>query len=375
MGQKLIITEEDRNSIRQMYNLPNNNDYVFDFVLTENEKYLFIMDQVFVAGGNGNSIGSIWENTHILNEILTESLTKQNILNESNKNDLTNIINNIVWTKNLIKESIKNNTLITEGWLDSIKSGLSSLGKNAVMVGKLLGQGLVSFLRWVRRGLYTGVGIVIDVVVSILAAKTNAIVWIIVSLLDIYEISTNNYDPQDPERRQMPYLLLICDLMGAAFSGGIALMFKKSGQTIAKQGIKKVSPTIVKYLKTLSTKIPVLKNNLKSGANLLAKKMGTKSTGFISTILRMLDNILTKLVGFINKLLSKEGAKATAIGGTVYGTTELVGKGMQNSKIGGKVGEIAKNTDNFFQKNIKSTALTDNEVNDAVRQFQLSVNV
>lgn len=344
MSKKLIITEEEKNNIRKMYNLPTNKDYVFDFVLTENKKYLIIMDQLFVDGGNGKSIGSIWENTNIFNEILLESLSKQNILTESNKSDIINSINNISWSKDIIKECLINKNIITENWWDDVKSGVSDLGKKIGKtalntVSAVWNQGILPFLRWIRRGLYTGVGIVIDVVVSILAAKSNMVVWGIIVLLDIYEIASNNYDPQDPDRKQMPFLLLIADLMGVVFSGAVATLFKKSSQTIAKQGIKNASPTIVKYLKILSKKIPSLSGGLKSTANLLSKKMGSKSTGFVSFVLKELDNILTKLVEFINKLLSKKGVKATSIGGIVYGTSELVGKASTNSKIGEKIGE------------------------------------
>ena len=371
MGQKLVISEQEKKDIRKMYNLVNEQDYVFDFVLTENEKYLFIMDQVFVAGGDGKSIGNIWENTHILTEILNESLLKQNILTESNKE----VIKNITWSKTLIKEWLKEKPIITEGWWNDLSkkfgSGIINMAKTLFL------QGVVPFLRWVRKSLYTGIGIVVDVVVSILAAKTNAIVWILVCALDIYEILSGDFDPTD-DRRQMPYVLLLCDLMGVVFSGGVALLFKKSANTIVKQGLKNASPTIIKYLKAISNKIPSLSNTLKSGINILNKKMGSKSTGFISTVLKGLDKILTGLSNFITKLFSKKGVKSVTKGGVVYGSTKFSEKGL-DTNIGKKISNNIlspglKNTENFFQNNVKSTALTQDQINDIVKQFQLKYN-
>ena len=93
--RKMIITESERNRIRSLYESKKSKDFVFDFVLTENEKYVIIMDQVFVAGGDGNSIGSIWENTYIFNEMINESISKMETLNEEIKTNINNIVETI----------------------------------------------------------------------------------------------------------------------------------------------------------------------------------------------------------------------------------------------------------------------------------------
>ena len=198
--RKMMITESERNRIRLLYEPKKQKDFVFDFVLTENEKYVIIMDQVFVAGGDGNSIGSIWEHTYIFNEMINESISKIETLNEEVKTNINNIIESIEWKKELVSEWIKEKGVISEGIWDSIKSGISTvagkIGNAAIETAKtIFNKGVLPALRWVRRGLYTGVGIVIDVIVSILAAKTNAIVWFVVVLLDIYEIATGDFDP------------------------------------------------------------------------------------------------------------------------------------------------------------------------------------
>ena len=105
--RRQIITESERNHIRKIYGLTSQKEFVFDFVLTENKKYLIIMDQVFVNGENGNTIGTIWENTYIFNELINESLLKIETLSESVKTQITESINDFVWTKEIVQEWVK----------------------------------------------------------------------------------------------------------------------------------------------------------------------------------------------------------------------------------------------------------------------------
>lgn len=323
--RKIVITESEKQNIKKMYGLVEKRDFVFDFVLTENNKYLIMMDEVFVAGGDGKSIGSIWENTYVFNELIKESLTKLgDTITESVHSEVNNILENTKWSKDMVYEWIKNGEIINEGLWDTIKSGASTAwegiksGTKAVAGTIMKGMewvfknGVLPFLRWVRRGLYTGPGIVIDVVVSILAVKTNAIVWAIVVLLDIYEIATNDYDPKDPERKESPFWFLIGDALSLVLTAAIGKVFSKSIPMIKKVGVKKAAPTMVKMLNSLATKIPALKGTLKNVSNSLAKKF--KGDTVISVILRSIDSVLTKLQAFLGKLLSKQGAKAVAVG-------------------------------------------------------------
>ena len=170
--RRQIITESERNHIRKIYGLTPQKEFVFDFVLTENQKYLIIMDQVFVNGENGNTIGTIWENTYIFNELINESLLKIETLSESVKTQITESINDFVWTKEIVQEWVKDKNVILEGWYDNFKSGASNLvtkiGQGAMnVVGTIFKQGVLPTLRWIRRNAYTNIGMVIDVVVGI----------------------------------------------------------------------------------------------------------------------------------------------------------------------------------------------------------------
>ena len=142
--RKMIITESERNRIRSLYESKKSKDFVFDFVLTENEKYVIIMDQVFVAGGDGNSIGSIWENTYIFNEMINESISKMETLNEEIKTNINNIVETIEWKKELVLEWIKEKGVISEGegvwnWIKSgVSNVVSKIGNAAAEVAKTI---------------------------------------------------------------------------------------------------------------------------------------------------------------------------------------------------------------------------------------------
>ncbi len=343
---KQVISEQEKNRIKSLYGvLPKEKDFVFDMVLTENNKYLIIMDQVFVAGGDGNSIGSIWENTHIFNEIIKESI---GTINES----VNELIDSIEWKKELVSEWLKDKTVINEGLWDSIKSGVSNvagkIGNAAIEAAKtVFNKGVLPALRWVRRGLYTGIGIVIDVMVSILAAKTNAIVWFVVVLLDIYEIVTGDFDPQDPDRMQLPFFFLFADLLGCIFTGATALAARKVAPAIAKNGLAKAAPQLVKPMETLAQKIPTLQGQLASVATNLGNKLGPSSVGIISRIKNGISRVLQQFMEFIQKTFTVQNAKAVikskpaaaaATGVAVLGATELMGKALPKLDPNGKMG-------------------------------------
>jgi hypothetical protein len=163
-----------------------------------------------------------------------------------------------------------------------------------------------------------------------LAVKTNAIVWAIVVLLDIYEIANNDYDPKDPERKDSPFLFLIGDVLSLVLTAGVGKVFSKSIPMIKKVGVKKAAPTMVKMLESLANKIPSLKGTLKNAGNALAKKF--KGDTIISVILRSIDSVLTKLQAFLGKLLSKEGAKATAVGVATAGVVHAISPSKEKTQ-------------------------------------------
>jgi hypothetical protein len=308
MSHNFILSESEKKRIKKLYGLKTQPEYVFDFVLTENNKYLIIMDQVFVSGGDGNSIGSIWDNTHIFNELISESISKVKNLTESVQEDVMEIIGSFEWKKETINEWLKNKEIISEGVLDWIKDKANLAKDSVTKLAKWAFNGVVDMLRWIRRNAMTNIGMVIDIIVSILSVKSNAIVWLLIVLLDIYEIGTGDFDPKDSERKESPYMGLISDMISALVSSAIGFAFKKSATVVLKKGLKP-TPYMVKWLTWISKKIPSMKNQLVKTANLLESKI--KSGGIISKMISLIDKVLGGVVKFINDLFSKKGLKAT----------------------------------------------------------------
>jgi hypothetical protein len=310
-NSRFLISESEKNRIKSLYGLNSKDDFVFDFVLTENNKYVILMDNVFVKGGNGESIGSIWKNTNIFNELILDFLSKNNQITESIQEDIKSIIKDFGWTKDIVREWLNTKETITEGVLDWIKDK-SNMAKDAVTkLAKWAFNGVVDMLRWIRRNAMTNIGMVIDIVVSILSVKTNAVVWILIVLLDIYEIGTGDFDPKDPDRKNSPYIGLISDSISALFTSAIGFAFKKASGVILKKGIQQ-TPNMAKWLRVLSNKIPSLKSNLIKTARLLESKV--KSGGIVAKMIGLIDKVLGGMVKFINDLFSKKGVKAVQTG-------------------------------------------------------------
>ena len=263
-----------------------------------------------------------------LQEKLTSSKKFLNIILESydfTYNDKLNYI--IEWdkrfegvylinenTSSLIVETVLNeswefvNTL-TEGIWDSIKSGASKVWGGIKKAGNIVLQkvimpiikkGIIPFLRWIRRNLTTYFGIIAELILSlfptVIVVKA---VWGLIVMLDFYEIINNDFDPQDPDRGQMPFVFLIGDILSLAFTAGVGKVANKSLTTAAKTGAK--SPAVKNILTKLLKSIPGLKNLL-SSANKFLTKMFPTMTGLIRTIFNGIDAVISKLYSWITKI-------------------------------------------------------------------------
>jgi len=348
---KLLISESEKSRIKSLYNVQKNGKFVFDFILTENNKYVILMDQVFVEGGGGKSIGSIWEHTYIFTEILKETISKVETLTENVKEEMNVFFESITWDKESITEWTKEKNVLVEeeGFWSNIWDKLKKTGSNIATDFKNVAmfafkQGILPFMRWIRRNAMTNIGIVIDVVVAILSFKTSSIIWAIIVLIDIYEIVTGDYDPQEPERQQMPFFYLISDLLAVVLTAGSALLFRKSIPLLAKQGAKAMNSTILNLLKNLLSKIPGAKNTLKTAMEGL-KKAFPSAGNIVSTMGRGIETILVKLEQFIKKLIAPTLTGVAALG-MVKGTQSLVGAVDKEGKLGSKV----KSFDTTLQK-------------------------
>lgn len=328
-----IISESEKNRIRSLYGAKSKKDYVFDFVLTENNKYVIILDQVFVEGGGGKSIGSIWDNTHIFTELIKESMSKVETITENIKEEFATILESIVWTKEDISKWVSEGEILGEDkdsllgnlWNKVKQVGSQALSAISGVAMYAFKQGILPFMRWIRRNAVTNIGIVLDVVVAILSFKSSALIWAIIVLIDIYEITTGDYDPKEPERQQMPFFYLMSDLLAVVLTAGTALMFRKSIPLIVKSGEKAAGSAILSAVKTLGQKLPSVKNVLKRALESI-KKVFPNAGNIVSTISRGIETVLVKFEQFLKKLFPAALGGVTALGlvkATQYGISQL----------------------------------------------------
>lgn len=312
------------------------NDYVFDFVMTENKKYVIYMDEVF---SGGKLIGSIWENTWVITEIIKETLMSTapvDMLREEASKTVEFVLEGIEWTKETVFQIIKEyhtsgvileqtyNPFNKDFWSTKNASKIGSkvvdktkeLGNKALSISKqyaskLLTGAFIPALRWIRRNSMTSIGIVVDVVTAMIPVTTgaNKLVWAMIVILDMWEIKNKNYDPEDPDRAASPYMFLVTDLITLAFTAAAGSATKIG----LKQGIKKAPSATVKMLKALLEKMPWLKSTIKSFGDLIIKYI-PKAKPVINAVFGFIDNILLNVEKFISQLFSKKGAAATATG-------------------------------------------------------------
>lgn len=340
-------------------------DYIFDFVIAENNGFVIYMDNVFSK--KHGFIGDLWENTWVFNEIIRENISKYSkIVGESVENDLNSILMSINWTKEFVAEcimstgSLSSEYMINEQFWDRLKAGAKRLGSDVVQgvktagaavgkgvkklagnigeIGKKLLMGpILGTLRWIRRNVYTNIGMVVDVVTAMLPASAlgNKIVWILIVILDIYELATGQNDPADGERNQSPYMFLVVDLISLVFSGALGLPFKKAASASLKTGAK-LSKTNSKLLTTLLEKLPSVKNTLSQWGNWLSKNL-PKVKNVVDYVIRMFDKVIKGVEDFIKQLLSKQGAIAvgSALAITAFfNKKRLIKLGDQGEDVG-----------------------------------------
>lgn len=259
---------------------------------------------------------------------------KMNVLIEwdkkFDKNYLITETTNLNVTKTLINESWVEVGVICEGVWDNIKQGASNAwgkikkgasnawkgikkGVSAVaqkVIIPVLKQGVLPFLRWVRRNLNSYIGIIADVILSMFPTViVMRAIWGLIVILDIYEILTNDYDPKDQERAQTPFLFLITDILSLLFTAATG---KAAGVTL-KQSIKLggKSPAVKGILTKLIEKLPGLSKFLGDAQKFIVKVFGKNVGGFIGKVFSGIDTVITKMVQWIGKTFGLSGLKNT----------------------------------------------------------------
>lgn len=210
-------------------------------------------------------------------------------------------------TKKLASKTWEGTKKFVSGAWDTIKKGLSLAAQKIII--PIIKQGVIPLLRWIRRNLNTYFGIIADVILSLLpTVVVMKVVWGLICLLDIYEIATGDYDPEDPERAQMPFIFLIGDLVSFIFSA----VAGKGATLSLKTGIKSLSksPAAKKVLTTMLEKAPGISKMFGSVKSFLSRLFGPSVAGFIGKLFGYIDTVVSKLIIWIRGLLGITTKKA-----------------------------------------------------------------
>ena len=247
--------------------------------------------------------------------------------------------------------------------IDAAQSGLALVGKALSSVAKkiiipIIKKGVLPFMRWIRRNLNTYLGIIVDVVLSLLpTVVVMKVVWGLIVLLDIYEIATGDYDPDDPDRAQMPFVYLVTDIISWGFTAAAG----KAASVTLKSGIKggkAVGSATKGILKKALDTAPTIKNGLKVVQEFLNKLFGAGN--FATKIFGYVDSVITKMVNWIKSLLgetssvlkTKKGVATASIGlGLGVGMAELFAErsfGEGKSGIYGRGKEVKQMQNNLL---------------------------
>lgn len=311
----------------------------------------------------------------IIEYIVTSPNDKMNILIEwdkkFDKNYLITEMSNKEVTKSIINESWIEINVICEGLWDNIKSGasksweglksgVSSIAQKVIV--PVLKQGVIPFLRWIRRNLNSYIGIITDIILSMFPTIViMKAIWGLIVVLDIYEILTNNFDPQDPERQKMPFLFLITDSLSLLFTAAAG---KTAGVTL-KQAIKTgaKSPATKGILKKLIEKLPMLSKVLGEAEKFLVKVFGKNIGGFLGKVFSGIDTVITKMGTWISKTFGLNLGKEALI---KTGKEIITKKGLAKLALGTGVGVgIAE----FF----KEKTIKEGDTGDKVKQIQKGI--
>jgi hypothetical protein len=235
---------------------------------------------------------------------------------------------------------------------DIAKTGLAGIKLAGIAISTgdwksildLLGKGILFFARKLRSLLYNPVGMVLDAILIATGIGKAAqwIPWAIVVALDIYEISTGNF-----EQKNMPtwmrWLMVGTDVLGLVFAGGVAGSAKaalsvfrgaKTAEEFAAIAIK--NPNTVKWIQKIIgafSKVPQL---LGKAATYLKSTKLAKGSTFIQGVLGKAEVVLgnaTKSLSEISNAAKSGGAIAVKNAAPIVKQSAA-----QLAKVGAKAG-------------------------------------
>ena len=199
--------------------------------------------------------------------------------------------------------------MIEEGFWGDVWSGIKGAGKwigNKIIM-PIINQGIIPFLRWVRRNSMTYAGIIIELILTFTPLVGGVkIIYLLFIVLDIYEIITGDFDPKDPDRAKMPYIGLLTDIIAWGLTSAVGKGIK-APLAAAKQTGKAVPKSLTWIFKKLKGLVGLLEKAMKGIFGFLSKVFPKNKV--VSTVANGFTTVMKKLGVQIAELT---GVKATA---------------------------------------------------------------
>jgi hypothetical protein len=318
-----IFTKYNPKNIQEMLKIRRDND----LFLYENNR----IDFTELISGPKKLLSSILEfvdiNIYKKSQYLTEwdKNSDQSIylLKESDNTLLLEERMNLEWNK-------LGSVMIQEGFFGDVWSGIKGAGKwigNKIIM-PIINQGIIPFLRWVRRNSQTYAGIIIELVLTFTPLVGGVkIIYLLFIFLDIYEIVTGDFDPQDPMRSKMPYIFLLIDIVSWGLTGAVGKSLK-APMIAAKQSGKAIPKSFSWIFKKLKGLIGPLESAMKGIFSFL-KKLFPKNTA-VGKVASGFGNVMKKL--------GQELSEMTGLKATTQMAKQSPGKLAGRVAVGGAVG-------------------------------------
>ena len=402
--KKLIITEEEKKSILGLYSQNISNlDIVITEWLSPDEKYCIFLDEVYDIE-NKVRIGNIWENfdnfkmflkhSFEVSRSITEEI-RESALNSINSLVITESNNNMVVLKPYFKKMLSENVIddFVDWGKDTVKGAISGVTDFAQTSWRglkktysyikdgdwkaafdIIKKGALYVARKIREALYHPLGLIFDaiLVATGIGKGFQVGIWAIVVGLDLYELSTGDYEDKE---MSMGWRLLFLgvDIMGLVFAGMAAKAAKKTVEASVKtfgkseQGlvnaankspeIKGIIERVLSAAQGASGKMNQTIATLKTKSPMMGKWLG----GLINLLggfLKKMINVLSRIVKGGSKVVKAAGAPGRVVRRAV-GQESRLGKGLQaginTTAIVGGIGAYSQGQKRQFEDEYASS--------------------
>lgn len=342
--------------------------YVFECHLTVDERYFVLHDEVFDIQEQ-TKLGNIWSSLDIFKTIfknvsvdnpeyrqIQESFSKLPIL--ENQNNLYKVRDYLlefdVFTDTWLGRQAKS---AGQGISDFAKTSYDGLKKLGVSIGQgewtrvldLLKKGVLFVLRGLKDAAYSTVGMIVDaILIATGVGKTaQVVVWGLITALDVYQISTNNWPAGDNREELWKYLDLGFDLLGLVFAGVAAKGARAVFKPLSGLSVKNMASKVAQSPK-MKTLVQNMLSATKSGGGKLASvqasilKKWPAGAKFINVVLGFFEGIMKKLQTYLGKITSTSNLKNIKNVNAVPGSgfipkVKTAGEFLKRGAVGGGI--------------------------------------